>query len=66
LSTENVCCELEARRSHKKKSLFEAKHGRLKLTWEVEIGRIDVQSQPGQKVSETLSQQIIWVCSIYL
>jgi hypothetical protein len=25
-------------------------------TWETEIGRITVQSQPGQKVHETLSQ----------
>jgi hypothetical protein len=30
-------------------------------TWEVEIGRITVQGQPEQKVSETPSQQINWL-----
>jgi hypothetical protein len=29
-------------------------------TWEAEIRRIEVQSQPGQKVSKTPSQSISW------
>jgi hypothetical protein len=30
----------------------------IPVTWEVEIGRILVQGQPGEKVSETTSQPI--------